>query len=354
MIDYRLFGIKPSNIVSTYCYSVFRLEPYSGCSYNCIYCYGRWYRVGQPPASTGLLLKYWEKIAGKLSRVDAPKPYFRLATLTEPFQEGVEDKYMVSYKMIELAHQYHIPLVINTKSVLVTKSPWIDLLIKMSEEKLVLIQVSLSFISDDVALTLEPRAPSPTRRLEVIDKLREHGIPVVLRLQPLIPGFEDEHLSVLREASKSVQGVIVESLRATREDLRVLNGLVRERLGRDLLSVGWVKYTSEAENLYTPSRNWKRKMYEEIKRFSRDLPLTTCKDYPLSMMSDCCLFWLTGNRSYGVRETIREKILGVKPKNVGIIREYSVYPNPVRKIFRLHNNKLLRIIASGKYLEFLD
>ncbi|MEM3194223.1 MAG: radical SAM protein, partial [Candidatus Bathyarchaeia archaeon] len=40
------FAINPSINVSPYCYSIFRIEPYSSCGHRCIYCFGRWYRSG--------------------------------------------------------------------------------------------------------------------------------------------------------------------------------------------------------------------------------------------------------------------------------------------------------------------
>ncbi|HID41649.1 MAG TPA: radical SAM protein, partial [Pyrodictium sp.] len=34
-------GIKPSSYISSLCYSVLRLEPFTGCSFGCTYCYAR-------------------------------------------------------------------------------------------------------------------------------------------------------------------------------------------------------------------------------------------------------------------------------------------------------------------------
>ncbi len=351
MIDYRLFGIKPSRVISSYCYSVFRLEPYIGCRYDCIYCYARWYRLVEPLASIDKLLLYWEKVARRLSQTSLPKPYFRLSTLTEPFQEGVEDKIFASYKMLEIAYRYRIPVVINTKSTLFLRDPWISLINKLADEKLVLVQVSIGLRDDGLAKLLEPGAPPPTSRLEAIDKLYEQGIPVVLRLQPLIPGLEDEHFRVLREALSTVKGVIIESLRLPWNILVKLYDLLSSMISIGFDPSIWTKYTVEARDLYTPIKEWKSRMYSMVKEETgrAGIPLTTCKDYPLTMTTDCCLFWVTGNREYGVRETIRERKYGLKPSHATIIGREMIdkYPNPIRKILRLHSNKLDKILMNG-------
>ncbi len=352
MIDYRLFGIKPSRIISSYCYSVFRLEPYLGCRYNCIYCYTQWYKPINPPITSNKLLYHWEKIARKISEAKVPKPYFRLSTLTEPFQESVEDKLLVSYKLLRIAYKHRIPIIINTKSTLFLKEPWFTLLNKMNDEKLILVQMSISIDDEELARLLEPGAPSPSKRYEALDRLSEHGIPAVLRLQPLIPGLGNEHLKVLDNVVNSIGGVIIESLRLPWNELKLLYSILSVK--RDIVfdEKLWVKYTMEAENLYTPVRGWKEKIYREIHKMvsSRGIPLSTCKDYPVTMRSDCCLFWITGNREYGVRETIRERKYRVKLDNVRIIEReiYDRYPNPIRKILRLHSNKLDRVINSGR------
>ncbi len=354
MIDYRLFGVKPSNIISGYCYSVFRLEPYSTCTYNCIYCYARWYRA-PPSIPSEKILRYWERIASKLAETPAPKPYFRLATLVEPFQEKLEINHKYSYRMLETAYNYRIPIVINTKSTLIAKDPWLKLVNEMASEKLVLVQISLSLYNGEASKILEPNAPPPEKRIELIDLLKDHDIPVVLRLQPLIPGLEEEHLTLLENIVDRVDGVIIESIRLTSEELEFISSLLEGKLSVKLRNIEWVKYTVEAENLYTPSRKWKREVYDMLREIvaKRNIPLTTCKDYPLILTRDCCLFWVTGNREYGVRETIREKIYRVDKPGVKIIEEYDPYPNPVRKILRLHNNKLLKIISNPELLNWI-
>ncbi|KSW12127.1 hypothetical protein CF15_05000 [Pyrodictium occultum] len=48
-MEWLEIGIKPSSYISSLCYSVFRLEPFTGCVFDCLYCYARWYRGLRAP-----------------------------------------------------------------------------------------------------------------------------------------------------------------------------------------------------------------------------------------------------------------------------------------------------------------
>ncbi len=346
--DYSLFATRPSRVVSLVCYSVFRIEVYRGCRYGCIYCYSRWYRASAPIINAYTYLTLWKRLAYALSTVadtGAPIPYFRLSTLTEPLQEGVEDRYMLSLEAMRAAYMSGVPIILSTRSTLAARTPWLDVVQEMSGEKLLLVQYSLPIIDENTAARLEPGAPPPSRRIEAMEKLREHGATIVLRLQPLIPGLEHQHIEAVRELRGLYSGVITEPLRATIEDIdtiaRVL-GYTRERY---MEKYGWRPYTSRSANLYTPGPAWYREVLEQVRRYAAT-PVSPCKSPPLTPVQDCCMFWLTGNTRYGVRETIRELLLPRLEHRARVIKpeKYRLYPAPVRRALRLHYNKLVRTI----------
>ena len=107
-VDWTLFAIKPSSYISSLCYSIFRIEPYSFCEFKCIYCYARWYRHEKPLVNR-LIIKLWRRLAKQLSKTEAPPPFFRLSTLAEPFQ-GSERVYVLSLDAMKTAYEYEIPL----------------------------------------------------------------------------------------------------------------------------------------------------------------------------------------------------------------------------------------------------
>lgn len=349
--DYRLFVIKPSRIVSSLCYSVLKLEPYRDCMYNCIYCYSKWHRglLGIEPEA---YIKLWIRLASELRNLDY-KPYFRLSTLTDPFQESVEKSTMLSYRLIEVAYMNNIPLIINTKSKLVVEKPWINLLLDMARSNNLLVQISIS-TSDKYSYLFERRAPSTSSRISVIHKLIENEIPVAVRLQPVIPSLEDDQVSVLEKVvDLGVNGIISEPVRLTRSELEYVARVLKIELNSYFEKYFWRKYTEESIDYWTPGDSW---WFNTLSKFREicgsKVVLTICKYKPLEFYSgDCCLFYTTNCRRFGVRETIREFF---KRSQSGIhvytLSEYSLFPRVIRKGLKQHFNKLMKVINDKLFI----
>lgn len=298
-------------------------------------------------------LKIWEKTIKELALRDLPKPYFRIATLTEPLQGKLEEKHKITFKFLETALRYDIPIILNTKSTLTIKEPWLTLLIRMNEKRRVLIQYSLFTLNDLTARKLEPYAPSPSERLRAIETLLDHDIPVVVRLQPLIPYIEDEILDTAKELSSTkIKGLIVESLRDTINNIsRIANIL---SVDKDTFMSKFEKYMATKGELYTPSNKWRIQLYKSLGTIARKNGkiLSSCKEFLRpNKPIDCCLFWTTGSR-YAVRPTLKELLSLTKPvNNVRLIypSEFSKYPYIIRRGLKLHHNKLMRIFVNEEY-----
>lgn len=359
--DWPLFVVKPSVVISSLCYSVFKLEPYGSCPFGCAYCYARWYRAPQP-LSWRTLLKLWEGLARALSRLDLPPPYFRLSTLAEPFQQ-VEERARVSLRMMEVARRWGVPLVINTKSTLLRRTPWLDAALKLADEGLALVQVSVSVLDEALARALEPGAPAPAERLAAAEELSEHGVPVVARVQPLVPGLEDQHVeAALAALDHGCGGVIVEPLRETAEGLAGIAAILGLDPGEYAAKYRWEPYPSLSgePGLLRPGLEWRRRMLERLAgAVSGKGVLTVCKDgiWPGARYGfDCCQAWRMGAR-YSLRRTLYEHVLKPEtpPPNVHLLSEgeYAGYPRPVRRGLKLHHNKLAKVLGSERLLSAL-
>lgn len=62
--------------------------------------------------------------------------------------------------------------------------------------------VSITTLDHKLARKLEPRATAPQRRLEIITRLTEAGIPVAVLVAPLIPVLTDNELETILEHSR--------------------------------------------------------------------------------------------------------------------------------------------------------
>ncbi len=94
-----------------------------------------------------------------------------------------------------------MPVFIVTKSDLVLRD--IDLLRALRERKLCLVHISLISLNPNISALFEGTAPSPHKRLKVIEELSNEGIRVVVRMQPIIPYVNDEP-SMLKKLIEAV------------------------------------------------------------------------------------------------------------------------------------------------------
>jgi DNA repair photolyase len=121
-----------------------------------------------------------------------------LGTNTDPYQP-IERELEVTRGILEVLLEARHPLTIVTKGALILRD--LDLLERLAKLRLVAVMVSLTTLDDDLKRRMEPRTAGPARRLQVIKRLADHGIPVGTMLAPIIPGLNDHELERLAAAA---------------------------------------------------------------------------------------------------------------------------------------------------------
>ncbi|MDP1610254.1 MAG: PA0069 family radical SAM protein [Sulfuritalea sp.] len=182
------------------------INPYRGCEHGCAYCFAR-----PSHAYLGLSpgLDFETKIAYKtdaaaILRRELAKPSYvcrpiALGINTDAWQP-VERRLRVTRGILEVLAETRHPLTIVTKSALILRD--LDLLAEMARGKRVHVAVSITTLDVDLARAMEPRAPSPQRRLSVIAALAEAGIPTAVMVAPLIPALNDHEMEAILAAAR--------------------------------------------------------------------------------------------------------------------------------------------------------
>ena len=174
------------------------INPYRGCEHGCAYCYAR-------PTHTFLGLSagldfetklFVKENAAALLEKELSAPKYRAAVIalganTDPYQP-IERQYRVTRSVLEVLARTNHPVGIVTKSNLVTRD--VDLLAPMAAKGLVKVYVSVTTLDRDLARRMEPRAPTPERRLEAIARLAEAGVPVGVLAAPVVPAINDDEI----------------------------------------------------------------------------------------------------------------------------------------------------------------
>jgi len=181
------------------------INPYQGCEHGCIYCYARPSHA-YLDLSPGLDFEtrlFAKPDAPVLLRAELAKPGYRcepiaLGTNTDPYQP-IEREWKVTRQLIEVLSECEHPLTITTKGVLVERD--LDLLAPMAAKNLVRVYVSIAMLDRELARKLDPRAPSPQRRLAMIKAISDAGIPVGVSVAPVIPQLTDMDLEAILAAA---------------------------------------------------------------------------------------------------------------------------------------------------------
>ncbi len=163
------------------CPPKYSLNTYTGCIYGCRYCYITSYIPnGFNPRVKKRLLERVEKDLDKLEDI-LP---IAISFSTDPYQP-LEARYRYTREVLKLLRERDIPVLIATKSPLVTRD--IDILLDMDA----VVSITITTIDHSTARLIEPYAPSPGARIKALETLSRNGIPTVLRIDPLIPGITD-------------------------------------------------------------------------------------------------------------------------------------------------------------------
>lgn len=262
----------------------YSVNPYLGCSFNCIYCYIRGSRYGRNMAKTlSVKVNAPEVLERQLSRRAKRGEYgiIALSTSTEPYMP-VEEKVKATRKVLEKILKYGFPVEVLTKSKLVLRD--LDIL-KEIDRKAVLpadlkpklkhgaiISFSISTLDEKLAKTLEPGAPKPLERLEAMRKCKEEGLFVGVCFIPVLPYLSDSE-ERLDEAIKTAKEfgadfVFVGGLTLFGDgpaDCKTLYYRFLEKRYPELLP----KYRRLYGGFYTPSRLYRRELEERVKRLCK-------------------------------------------------------------------------------------
>src|SRR5882757_3362055 len=181
------------------------INPYRGCEHGCVYCFAR-----PTHAYLGLSpgLDFESKLLAKpdaptllekeLAASDYEPRMIAIGTNTDPYQP-IEREHKIMRGILEVLERAGHPVGIVTKSALVARD--IDILARMAKRNLVKVALSVTTLDPKLARTMEPRASTPSRRLEALRQLSEAGIPATVMVAPVIPALNDAEIERILDAA---------------------------------------------------------------------------------------------------------------------------------------------------------
>jgi len=181
------------------------INPYRGCEHGCVYCFARPTHAyqGLSPGIDFETKLFAKPNAPELLERELAKPGYKAAVIamgtnTDPYQP-IERKFRITRGILEVLSRTNHPVGIVTKSHLITRD--IDILAPMADRALAKAAVSITTLDPRLARRMEPRAPTPKKRLDTIRQLAEGGIPVAVMVAPIIPAITDHEIEDILQAA---------------------------------------------------------------------------------------------------------------------------------------------------------
>jgi DNA repair photolyase len=181
------------------------INAYRGCEHGCVYCFARPSHayLGLSPGLDFETRLFVKPEAPRLLTQELRRPSYickpiAIGTNTDPYQP-CEREWRVTRSLLEVMRDHGQPVSIVTKSALIQRD--IDILAPMAAQNLASVGVSVTTLDRDLARKLEPRAPTPQRRLETIAALAAARIPVTVMAAPMIPALNDAELEAILAAA---------------------------------------------------------------------------------------------------------------------------------------------------------
>src|SRR5215510_8453359 len=183
------------------------INPYRGCEHGCIYCYARpshAYLGLSPGLDFESRLFYKPDAATLLAAELSKKGYYcrpiALGSNTDPYQP-VERRLGITRAILQVLRDFGHPVTIVSKSALIQRD--LDILGEMAKDRLASVTISVTTLDRTLARRMEPRAPTPERRLETIAALAGAGIPTGVLSAPMIPALNDGEIELILERARA-------------------------------------------------------------------------------------------------------------------------------------------------------
>ena len=183
---------------------------YRGCTHGCIYCdsRSRCYQFTHPFEDIEVKRNAPELLDTAL-KSKRKKCMIGTGAMSDPYMH-CEEELKLTRKCLEIICDHEFGLAIQTKSDRILRD--LDLLDEINRNAKCVVQMTLTTYDDELCRILEPNVCNTKRRIEVLGKMQEKGIPTVVWLTPILPFINDTEeniTAILKECVRvGVKGII--------------------------------------------------------------------------------------------------------------------------------------------------
>ncbi|MBQ6807268.1 MAG: radical SAM protein [Lachnospiraceae bacterium] len=177
---------------------------YRGCTHGCIYCDSRsaCYQFTHDFEDIEVKQNAPQLLETAL-RSKRKKCMIGTGAMCDPYMH-CEEQLGLTRQCLEIIDRYGFGVAIQTKSDRILRD--LDLLKSINEKAKSVVQMTLTTYDEDLCKILEPNVCTTKRRFEVLEIMRENGIPTVVWLSPILPFINDTR--------ENIEGILEYCIRA--------------------------------------------------------------------------------------------------------------------------------------------
>lgn len=177
---------------------------YRGCTHGCIYCDSRSKCYSFTHDFEDIEVKQNAPLLLEQALRSKRKPcMIGTGAMCDPYMH-CETQIGLTRKCLELIEQYGFGLAIQTKSAGILRD--LDLLKKIQDKAKCVVQMTLTTYDEGLCRILEPNVSTTKERFQALEVLRDHGIPTVVWMSPILP--------FLTDTRENVEGILDYCVRA--------------------------------------------------------------------------------------------------------------------------------------------
>jgi len=245
------------------------LNPYTGCSFKCLYCYATAY-IGVKDSTPK------KEFIARLRREAArwpPEVPINIGTSSDPYPPE-EAAYGLTRAALELLIPQGRRILITTKGTLYASR---DLRLNVA------VTPTITVRDRSISLIVEPGAPLPESRIMALARAAEAGVPVGVRVDPVIPYINDDpyELEALIEdlAGAGARMIVTSTYKARPDSMARLRRSLGAGVGERLYKLYREKGVRVQGYTYLP-RSMRERLLQPVIRAARRMGLeyATCRE----------------------------------------------------------------------------
>ena len=253
------------------CPRKYTINPYTGCSHKCLYCYATSYIGYRSSSPKRDLIR---RLLKDLKKINPIFP-IDMSLSSDPYPPE-EKRFGLTRRILEILLPLGLKFQITTKSDLFVRD------MKLLSKYNVAISVTLTTLDNNLASKLEPFAPHPSARLRALEKIASLGIPFSVRIDPIIPMLNDDpeelRLLVREVASLGAKHIVTSTYKAKPDNFKRMTAAFPE-LEDSWMKLYYPKGKMTLRYAYLP-KNLRIKLISPVITEAKKLGLTyaTCRE----------------------------------------------------------------------------